>query len=69
MTKQTEKYSIIHHFEFRPCLHYSSISKKNYISCNEIWIEVPIYITELDMIEIIEPPDDYNEMLYIFLAD
>lgn len=67
---EKQKYKLIHHFDFPPGIHYSSISKKNYISCNENWIEIPTYITELDQIEIIEPDEtDESDYLYIFLAE
>lgn len=48
-------YKVEHHFEFRPCLHYSSISNKTYLSCCEDWVEVPNWLKELNQIEIVEP--------------
>jgi hypothetical protein len=51
----TEKYKVVHHFNFKPCLHYSSVSGKNWLSCDENWVEVPNWITELSEIEIVEP--------------
>jgi len=61
-----QKYTLYAHFDFPPCLHYSCVSDKTYVSCGCIWYEVPNWVTELEQLQIIEPEilsEDDEEIL------